>query len=149
MNPFSLTANSHYYAVNNIFYAVDDRLIYRGHSIASGATYDGNIIWRGASGTPLFMSFGDGGNYATLAAFQARQTSWEAHAQQVDPGYDLAEIGNPDYSYPAVLTRYYPRNPAVGTAGFSYRDVNWPETAGANYAGAFPPPASSAPGQAP
>jgi hypothetical protein len=117
---------------------VDDRLIYRDHLKTSGAVYDGNIVWQASAGGPLFKSFGDGGTYNTLAAFQARQTGWETHGQQVDPGFDLAEINKPDYHYPEVLKRYVPKNPAAAKAGFSYEGREWPETAGISYTGAFP-----------
>jgi len=140
MNPFALDNNSHFYAVNNIFYAVDDRLIYREHRVSDGGVYDGNIVWQAKADGTLFAYFGDGGSYDNLSAFQARKTGWEEHGRQIDPGFNLAEINKPDYSYPAVLQRYHPSNPAVGAVGLSYEGLHWPETAVVNYTGAFPLP---------
>ncbi len=128
------------YVLNNIFYALDDRILYERDLVSGGTTYDGNIIWQATPGTnPLFQSFGDGGNYTSLALFRAAVPAWEVHGLQIDPGFNTNLITNPSYDYNTIFNRYIPTNSQVFTTGATYSGLNWPETAGITYRGAIPP----------
>lgn len=141
----ALTANSEEYVVNNVFYAVGDRSIL-GHDLtSSGATYDGNVVWRTTSGTnAFFQDFGNGSDYTSLLGFRnSSGTTWEATGLEIDPGFDDSLV-NLDYYDGDVWGRYTPSNAVVNSLGYSYAGKNWPGTAGVNYRGAMPAPVAAA-----
>jgi hypothetical protein len=147
--PTSVAGNGEKYVYNNIFYVVDDRVAYRDDLASEGSHYDGNVIFRLAAGKlPLFLHFGDGRDYESLAGFRERSgTVWEAHGLEVDPGFELRVIEQPAVVGATMWERYRPTNPSVFTRGASYNGLKWPGTEGVDYRGAVPPePATTAAG---
>lgn len=138
--PSEITGSAQKYVYNNIFYIIDDRIVYRDELASSGSHYDGNVIYRGMTGKfPLFYHFGDGHDYDSLAAFQTGSgTDWETHGIQIDPGFDVRKIDDPTFDPAVIWDRYRPTSASVLTAGASYADLNWPGTADVNYRGALP-----------
>jgi hypothetical protein len=139
--PTTVTGSTQKYVYNNIFYVLDDRVIYRDDLAAAGSHYDGNVIYRRAPGrTPLFINFGNGRDYASLADFRKQSgTDWEDNGLELDPGFPRSAIDDPTFDADTIWERYRPHNAAVFTAGASYRGLTWPETEGVNYRGAIPP----------
>lgn len=139
--PDSVTGNLQKYVYNNIFYIIDDRIVFRDDLASSGSHYDGDVIYRGQAGRyPLFYHFGDGGDYSTLADFQSRSdTGWEAQGLEVDPGFVVSLIDNPTFDPATIWDRYRPTDSRVLTAGVPYVGLDWPGTDGVNYRGALPP----------
>lgn len=139
--PTAVTGNPELYVYNNIFYVIDDRIVYRDDLAALGSHYDGNVIYRRAPGKlPLFLQFGDGGDYGSLADFRSHSgTDWEVNGLEIDPGIDLARISDPDFDPATIWQRYRPMDSRVFTPGASYSGLNWPGTAGVTYRGALPP----------
>jgi len=139
--PTSVAGNPEKYVYNNIFYAVDDRVVYREDLASAGSHYDGNVMYRKETGRmPLLIRFGDGGDYQSLAGFRERSaTTWEIHGLQEDPGFDVAAIGQPAVEGAAMWNRYRAAQPSISTPGASYGGLNWPGTAGIHYRGAVPP----------
>jgi hypothetical protein len=87
---------------------------------------------------PLFIHFGDGGDYPPLENFRDRSgTAWEG--LEADPGFDLRALGEPTVFGAAVWNRYLPTNPSVATPGAGYGRVKWPGTDGIDYRGTVPP----------
>ena len=140
--PKVLTGNDGIYVYNNIFYMKDDRIIFRYHNASSGAHYDGNIIFRLNPEEPerftLFYDFGDGKNYTTLEEFRINSsTNWEKNGLELDPGFDLSAIENPNYEPKMMRNRYIPTNLQLLMPGVSYDGLTWPGTQGVNYRGAI------------
>jgi hypothetical protein len=140
--PEELTGNDSLYVYNNIIFVKDDRIIFRNHYASSGAHYDGDIVFRLDPQEPqrftLFYDFGDGNNYITLGEFRANSgTNWEQNGLELDPGFDLSAIENPNYEPEMMWNRYIPTNPQVLTPGVSYDGVTWPGTQDVNYRGAI------------
>jgi len=140
--PGDLTGNDSLYVYNNIFFVKDDRIIFRYHQSSTGAHYDGDIVFRLNPAEPdrftLFYNFGDGNNYETLAAYQTNSgTNWEQSGLEVNPGFDLSSIENPNYEFGMMWNRYIPANPQVFIPGASYNGLNWPGTHDVNYRGAI------------
>lgn len=140
--PNNVTGNPEKYVFNNIFYVLDERMIFRNDLVASGSHYDGNVIYRNVGGElPLFSDFGDAGRYHSLLDFQTNSgTEWEAHGLEMDPGFDLTAIIDPSFDLAVVWERYRPANIQMFTLGASYDGLDWPETQDVNYRGAVPPP---------
>jgi len=139
--PEPVTGNSQKYTYNNIFYVIDDRVVFRDDLASTGSHYNGNVIYRKAPGSfPLFITFGDGNDYDSLADFRINSgTVWEVNGLAVDPGFDVSAIDDPSFNPATIWDRYRPANNQVFTAGASYCGLNWPGTAGVNYRGALPP----------
>jgi hypothetical protein len=152
--PSSVAGNGEKYVYNNIFYIVDDRVVYRDDSASEGSHYDGNVVFRRNPGRlPLFVHFGNGRDYPSLVSFrEGSGTAWEANGLEVDPGFDPRLLEKPAIDGVPMWERYRPTNPSVFTRGFAYRGLGWPETADVNYRGAVPPEsgksASKPPGRA-
>ena len=138
--PDKVSGNSQKYVLNNIFYMIDERIIFRNDLQSYGSHYDGNIIYRNAvESLPLFFDFGDGGRYDTLAEFRADSgTNWERQGLELDPGFDTTSINDPTFDLEAIWERYRPTINEVFTPGASYSGRAWPETEGVNYRGALP-----------
>lgn len=142
------------HVVNNIFYALDNRVLFRGARFDGGSRFDGNVVFHDEGRLPMFLEFGDGGSYSSLDEFR-RETGgiWEAAGLQVDPGFascllfhDGFSAGSGNESSPgfrvdestsieAVRHRYQPANPEVLTPGASYDD-GWPGVPDPAYRGA-------------
>lgn len=139
--PAGVTGNSEKYVYNNIFYVIDDRVVYRDDLASSGSHYDGNVIYRNAPGSlPLFLNFGDGSDYYTLDDFRENSgTDWEVNVLEVDPGFSISVIDDPLFDPATIWERYRPHNSQVFPAGVSYSGLNWPGTEGVNYRGAIAP----------
>src|SRR5574341_305076 len=139
--PKPVTGNREKYVYNNIFYVIDDRIIYSDELASSGAHYDGNLIFRKAPGNlPLFKNFGDGRDYLTLDEFRKYSgTDWEVHGLEVDPGFSVSVIDDPDFDAATMWERYRPTNSQVSSGIASYSGLNWPGTEGVSYRGAIPP----------
>lgn len=142
--PEELTGNDNLYVYNNIFFVKDDRIIFRYHQASSGAHYDGDIVYRLNPAEPnrftLFYDFGNGNNYETLAEFRTNSgTNWEQSGLEMDPGFNLSAIDNPNYEPGTMRSRYVPADSQVFTPGASYVGLNWPETQSITYRGAIPP----------
>ena len=89
---------------------------------------------------PLFIHFGDGGDYQSLESFRDRcGTAWEVHGLEADPGFDLGGLGEPTVDGVAMWNRYLPTNLSLATPGAGYGRVEWPGTYGIEYRGAVPP----------
>ena len=140
--PDSVTGNPEKYVFNNIFYMLDEGVIYRDDLISSGSHYDGNVVFRNfGESLPLFANFGDGGGYDSLSDFQANSgTGWEAQGLEIDPGYDLSALAETNLDPFMVWEHYRPVNSLIFTAGASYEGLDWPEIQGVTYRGAIPPP---------
>ena len=138
--PDNVTGNPEKYVLNNIFYILDERVIFRNDLIAFGSHYDGNVIHRStAEELPLFSDFGDGGRYNSLLDFRANSgVAWEQHGLEIDPDFDLFVLNNPDLD-PEIWERYRPGSPQVYSSGASYDVFDWPETEDVEYRGAIPP----------
>ena len=139
--PSSVAGNKEKYVYNNIFYVLDDRVIYRDDWASEGSHYDGNVMFRRMPGRlPLLVHFGGGGgDYPSLASFRERSgTAWEASGLEVDPGFDVPAFEEPDVVGVSMWERYRPTNPAVFTRGFAYLGLGWPGTDGIDYRGAVP-----------
>jgi len=139
--PDPVTGNSEKYVYNNIFYVMDDRIVYRGDLAASGSHYDGNVVYRNAPGSlPLFLDFGDGGSYYSLDEFREDSgTDWEINGLEVDPEFSISVIDDPLFDPATIWERYRPHNSQVFSAGASYSGLDWPGVKGVNYRGAIPP----------
>jgi len=139
--PTTVTGNSEKYVYNNIFYVIDDRVVYRADLASSGSHYDGNVIYRNAPGRfPLLLHFGDGSDYNSLADFRERSgTDWEVNGLEIDPGFSISVIEDPKFDPATIWERYRPTNSQVFAAGASYSGLNWPGTEGVNYRGAVSP----------
>lgn len=143
--PDEVTGNHRKLVLNNIFYVMDERVIFRDDHVSDGSRYDGNVFYQGKSGTlPLFLNFGDGGEYDSLAEFQANSgTDWERNGLEIDPGFDLSALNDPSFDPAQVWERYRPSAPEIFTVGAPYDEVNWPGAQGVDYRGALPgPPAA-------
>ena len=140
--PESVTGNHEKYVFNNIFYVLDERLIFRDDLVSLGSHYDGNVVYReNAEALPLFSSFGDGGRYYSLVDFQVNSgTDWEARGLEIDPGYDLSAASDLTFDPVTIWERYRPSNSQIFTPGASYDGLDWPGIQGVNYRGAIPPP---------
>jgi hypothetical protein len=132
--------NPEKYIYNNIFYILDQRVIFRDDLTVSGSHYDGNVFHRNTiEGLPLFTNFGDGGRYDSLLEFRAMSgTDWEIHGLEMDPGFDLAAINDATFDSLGVWERYRPSQDQIFTLGASYDGLGWPETQGVDYRGAIP-----------
>jgi hypothetical protein len=110
--PDAVTGNGEKYVYNNIFYMIDERIIFRDDLVSFGSHYDGNVIYRYAvESLPLFFNFGDGGRYDSLAEFrQTAGTDWELHGLEIDPGFDMAAIADPSFDPVVIWERYRPTN---------------------------------------
>ncbi len=139
--PTTITGNSEKYVYNNIFYVIDDRIVYRDDLASAGSHYDGNVIYRKAPGSfPLFLNFGDGRDYDSLADFRGNSgVDWEANGLEIDPGFNISVIDDPTFDPATIWERYRPAGCLIFTAGASYSGLNWPGTEGANYRGAIAP----------
>ena len=139
--PDEVTGNPEKYVFNNIFYTLDERVIFRDDLASLGSHYDGNIVYRNAGASlPLFTNFGDGGRYYSLLDFRANSgTDWEERGLEIDPGFDLAAINDPTFDPAVIWERYRPTNEQVFTSGAFYKGLDWPETQDVNYRGALPP----------
>jgi hypothetical protein len=139
--PDEVTGNPEKYVFNNIFYLLDDRVIFRDDLAAFGSHYDGNVFYRHTvADLPLFSDFGDGGRYDSLLDFQANSgIDWEIHGLEIDPGFDLSAINDPTFDPAVIWQRYRPGNEQIFTSGASYAGLDWPETQDVNYRGAIPP----------
>ena len=144
MSPGAVTGNSAKYLYNNIFYALDNRVLLSEDQEADGSHYDGNIFWQGTTGT-MFSNFANGGSYSSLAALRASGTSWEASALQIHPGFDNALLLNPTFDPLTIWQRYVPTNPQIFTIGVPYTALTWPGTAGVSYRGAISPTPTPSP----
>jgi hypothetical protein len=147
--PDEVTGNPEKYVFNNIFYILDERVIFRDDLASSGSHYDGNVVYQRTDGElPLFTNFGDGERYDSLSEFRANSgTDWERSGLEVDPGFDLAAINDPSFNPALTWERYRPANALMFTPGAAYAGFDWPETGGVNYRGAIPPgPISGPPG---
>jgi hypothetical protein len=138
--PTDVTGSGEKYVYNNIFYVIDDRVVFRDDQAAAGSHYDGNIIYRKAPGRfPLFVNFGNGHDYSSLADFRSSSgTTWEANGLEIDPRFDLCAINDPTFNPATVWERYRPSSAQVFTPGASYSGLSWPGIAGVNYRGALP-----------
>ncbi len=143
VGPTEITPSPNKKVYNNIFYALDDRVLLLGDQVSSGAAYDGDVLWRAnASLTTrysLTYDFGDAQNYGTLAAFRTARLGWEALGLQVDPGFSAAalEAATFDPSDPAALwSLYTPSNPRVLSPGFNLSRLGWPGASSIDYRGA-------------
>ena len=145
--PDGITGNPRKYVYNNIFFAIDDRIIFADDRVALGSHYDGNVVWqRGSDGNPLFENFGDGGTYASLAEFTAKSsTDWESHGLEVDPGFSVAAIDSLSYDPAYMWGIYRPTNSQMFTVGVPYCGLDWPGIEDVNYRGAIPPTSPSSP----
>ncbi len=139
--PDEVTGNLEKFVFNNIFYILDERVIYRNDLTSFGSHYDGNVFYLNTGeNLPLFTDFGDGGRYYSLFDFQTNSgTDWEIHGLESDPGFDLATINDPVFNTAVIWERYRPTNHQIFTLGASYNGLNWPETQGVYYRGALPP----------
>lgn len=140
--PNEMIGNNGLYVYNNIFFARGDRIIFRYHHASSGASYDGDIVYRADPQEPerftLFYDFGDGNDYTTLEEFQTNSgTNWEVHGLELDPEFNLTAIENPVYEPGLMRNRYAPTNPQVFTPGASYVGLAWPGTNEVDYRGAI------------
>lgn len=139
--PSEVTGSREKYVYNNIFYVLDDRLIFRDDLVRKGSHYDGNIFFRRTpGGYPLFLNFGNGRDYQSLADFRALSgTDWEKNGLEIDPGFDLAAITDSRFDAATIWSRYRPSNPKVFTTGAPYQGLGWPDTEEVTYRGAVPP----------
>lgn len=140
VGPDEVTGNPEKYVLNNIFYTIDERVIFRNDRASAGSQYDGNVFYRGtAESLPLFIDFGDGGRYGSLQEFRAgSSTDWERRGLEVDPGFDLSTLDDAGLDPATIRARYRPTNPQIFTLGASYDGLSWPGVQGVNYRGAIP-----------
>lgn len=138
--PEEVTGNPEKYVLNNIFYVIDERVIFRNDQASEGSHYDGNVFFRGrAESLPLFYNFGNGKRYESLQEFQATSgTDWEVHGMEVDPGFDLAALNDPTFDPATIWEHYRPTNSALARLSSPYTGKEWPETQGITYPGALP-----------
>jgi len=139
--PASVAGSREKFVCNNIFYVLDDRVVFRDDLASEGSHYDGDVIFRRERGRlPLFVRFGNGGNYPSLERFRVGSgTAWEARGLDVDPGFDVRMLQKPAVDGVAMWERYRPTNPSIFSSGASYEGVRWPGTDGVSYRGALPP----------
>jgi hypothetical protein len=139
--PSGVTATDEKYVYNNIFYVMDERIVNRNDLESSGAMYDGNVFYRGAPETIyLFVNFGDGEDYFDLADFRQNSgTDWEVNGLEVDPGFDVANMEDPEFDPATIWERYRPLNPQMNSVGASYEGLDWPGIEGVDYRGAIAP----------
>ena len=140
VGPDEVVGNPNKYVLNNIFYVVDERVIFRNELMTDGSHFDGNVFYRGKPATlPLFLDFGDGSRYYSLQEFWVRSgTDWESHGLEVDPGFDPSGLDETSFDPEMIWERYRPTNPAIFTMGVAYDGLDWPMTQGVNYRGAIP-----------
>lgn len=140
--PDSVSGNPEKYVLNNLFYVLDDRVIFRDDLASLGSHYEGNVFFQTADdGLPLFANFGDGGTYESLSDFQMKRGAvWETSALEVDPDLDIEALIAAPFEPQTVWERYRPGNPALFTPGASYEGATWPGTEGVAYRGALSPP---------
>lgn len=144
--PDKISGSGQKYVLNNIFYIMDERIIFRDDLQSFGSYYDGNVIYRNAvDSLPLFYNFGDGGRYDSMAEFQLDSgTNWERNGLEVDPGFDITAINDPTFDPVTIWERYRPTNDEVFTIGATFPGGGWPGTEGITYRGALPDPISEA-----
>ncbi len=135
-----VVGNPNKYVLNNIFYVLDERVIFRNDLASTGSHYDGNVFYRGKAETlPLFLDFGDGGRYDSLQEFRADSgTDWERNGLEADPGFDLSALNDTSFDPAVIWERYRPTNPAIFAGWAPYDGQDWPETQGVTYRGAMP-----------
>lgn len=138
--PDEVSGNPEKAVLNNIFYIIGERVVFRGDSVSAGSHYDGNVFYRReAESLPLFLDFGDGGEYDSLHEFRVSSgTDWERHGLEIDPGFDLSALADTRFNPAVIWERYRPTNPQVMTPGAPYDGLDWPGTQGVNYRGALP-----------
>jgi hypothetical protein len=141
MGAGAVLGNTGKYFWNNIFYALDDRVILNNDQEASGSHYDGNVFWQGKPGV-MFANFRDGRNYGSLAELQSSGTSWEYNGLQIDPGFSTSLLTEPTFDPVNQWKRYIPTNTQVFSGGASYDGLSWPGTTGVSYRGAIGPDAT-------
>jgi hypothetical protein len=143
--PDEVTGNPEKYVFNNIFYIVDERVIFRDDLASLGSHYDGNVFYRNTiDSLPLFTHFGDGGRYYSLLDFRANSgTDWETHGLEIDSGFDPDALNDPTFDPAGIWERYRPTQHQIFTPGASYDGLDWPETQDVFYRGALPFPVSS------
>jgi hypothetical protein len=139
--PDNVTGNPEKYVLNNIFYVLGERVVFRNEHAATGSHYDGNVFYRdGAADLPLFTDFGDGGRYNTLADFRAGSgTPWERQGLETDPGFVFSAGLNPLDDPAAFLAQYRPATQPATSPGVGYEGLAWPGVENVNYRGAVPP----------
>lgn len=139
--PDSVTGNPEKYVLNNVFYVLDDRVIFRDDLTSLGSHYEGNVFYQATDDElPLLANFGDGGRYDSLADFQMESDAgWEINGLQSDPGFDLESLTGLPFEPDTIWERYRPANEALFTPGASYDGLSWPGTDGVTYRGALPP----------
>lgn len=139
--PDNVTGNPEKYVLNNIFYVLGERVIFRNEHAESGAHYDGNVFYRdGAAGLPLFSDFGDGSRYDSLADFQARSdAAWEIQGLETDPGFVFSAGLTPLDDLAAFWGQYRPATYPASSPGVSYDGLAWPGAEDVSYRGAVPP----------
>ncbi len=135
------------YIYNNIFFVLDDRIVFRNHQASSGAHYNGNVMYRLLDSTyhesninryPLYYKFGNNTNYSTLEDFRVNSgANWEINGMEVDPLLDVESIVNDGFEGDKTWKRYFPMADTVFTEGASYTELNWPGVEGINYRGAM------------
>ena len=140
--PDAVTGNPEKYVFNNVFYLLDERVIFRDDLVSLGSHYDGNVLYRNTiEELPLFTNFGDGGRYYSLLEFQTNSgTAWEARGLEIDPGFDPSAINDDTFDPATIWERYRPSDIQIFTPGAFYDGLDWPETQGVNYRGAVPAP---------
>ncbi|MFC2115711.1 right-handed parallel beta-helix repeat-containing protein [Bacteroidota bacterium] len=136
--PRSVIGNPEKYVLNNIFLILDDRIIFRGDNISSGAHYDGNVFYRISPGRyPLFYDFGNGNNYNSLSEFRMNSgTNWELNGLETDPELDPLDYNEEPSDSSSFWERYRPGNSQMFTMGASYSGFDWPGTENIDYRGA-------------
>lgn len=139
--PSAVGGNSEKYVYNNIFYVLDDRVVFRDELVSKGTHYDGNMYYRLKPGKyPLFVNFADGKDYQSLADFLSKsKTNWERTSLEADPGLSASALAAGFTGVTSMWERYRPANRLAYTPGASYDGLNWPGTAGVTYRGAVPP----------
>jgi hypothetical protein len=139
--PDNVTGNPEKYVLNNIFFVLGERVIFRNDLVSAGSHYNGNVFYRDRTdGLPLFSDFGDGGRYDSLIDFQAGSgTEWEAQGLEADPGFDFSAALDPLVSPAEVWAQYQPAALPAFSPGVSYEGLSWPGVEDVDYRGALPP----------
>lgn len=144
---YPIPGNPGKYVVNNLVFILDDLTAMGNDLEISGAHYDGNVVFRPNPGDrPLFDSFGDGGDYDSLAEYQANpQTFWCANGLEVDPLLDLTALLDRNNVIPDEQW-YLPNNALLNTQGVDLGGMDWPDVENTGYRGALQPLVGSAVG---
>ncbi len=139
--PDNVTGNPEKVVLNNIFYTLGERVIFRNEHATAGSHYDGNVFYRGgAAGLPLFTDFGDGGRYDSLADFVASSgTAWESRGLESDPGFVLSARLSPLDDPAAFRAQFRPATQPASSPGVAYDGLDWPGVENVTYRGAVPP----------